>query len=184
MKIKSATGLRALTGSTTRAVMLALFLSATGFQAAAEPAGREIERAVNCQLSDEELPNLLPRLKLKEADSFRRPAASLALPTADIYELAQPITVHGVEAHRAVFMPARFLAVLSEEQGTTLAAALSLETDAITGAMRRELGNHRAWVALRLHHDALKGKMLVGCEYQVPAALQQGQDDSGGLLTD
>jgi hypothetical protein len=61
--------------------------------------------------------------------------------------------------------------------------SLALSADAITGALRRELGNQRAWVALRLNHVQLRGSMLMGCEYQVHAAVQQEQDDAEKWLT-
>jgi hypothetical protein len=152
--------------------VLALSWPCLGFsEPTTQAAGHDIERAVNCQLSDKELPGLLSHFKQAGAGGSLKRVAALALPTVDVYALAEPIVVQGTKVSSIAHMPARFLAVVPEEQGARMAKSLSLKTDAITGAMRRELGNSRAWVAFRLHHEALRGKMLIGCEYQVAAAL-------------
>jgi hypothetical protein len=114
-------GLRAVGPLVVLALCLATFMSV----AAAEKTGREVERAVNCQLSDQELPNLLTRLKQADGSSFGKPASSLALPTVDIYSLAQPVVVQGIEVRSVAFMPARLLAVMSEAQGAQVAESAS-----------------------------------------------------------
>ena len=122
-----------------------------------------LERAVGCELRDEEVASLLKTLKATHPD-FKKSSLQYALPTADVYQLANPIRALGFASNQVVITPARILLVLPNETTSSVAQALGLKEIPFS-PMRREIRPTVNIVAFHLSHKALVGKLLLGCEY-------------------
>ncbi|HYD60426.1 MAG TPA: hypothetical protein VEC35_08735 [Noviherbaspirillum sp.] len=122
-----------------------------------------LERAVGCDLRDEEVASLVKTLKATHPD-FKKSSLQYALPTADVYQLANPLRAIGYASNQVVITPARILMVLPNETISSVVQALGLKEMPFS-PMRREIRPTVSIVAFHLSHKALAGKLLLGCEY-------------------
>lgn len=126
------------------------------------------ERALNCQLADEELAGLMQDLAA-DLVAFRRPVAQYGAPTANVYAMPVPLKAFGHASSMVVVMPARVL--LAVEGRTVRQASMALGLHASSfGPASRQVRPGVSAVAFQLSHPMLAGKLLVGCEYASEAA--------------
>ena len=146
--------------------LFAALLLACGACQAANP--ELIHRAVNCELRDDEVPTFTNALAQAGPD-FKRPSAQYGAPVADVHDLAEPVSAFGFRAQQLVIMPTRVLLAISGQALAEVVKTLDL-TEAPYAPASREVRPTVTVVALRLSHQALQNKVLLGCEYAQPAS--------------
>lgn len=149
---------------TTGAVLLSL-LAINVADAAADDL---IRRAVNCELREQELASFAKDLA-NSAPEFKEPSQQYGAPSADVYQLASPVASYGFSATQVVVTPARVLIAVSGKNVQDAVKALALEESRFAPASRAIRPNVSV-VAFQMSHEAIRGKLLVGCEYASPAA--------------
>ncbi|HEY0844644.1 MAG TPA: hypothetical protein VGE12_04725 [Noviherbaspirillum sp.] len=122
-----------------------------------------LERAIGCGVRDEEVASLVKTLKAKHPD-FKKSVLQYALPTADVYQLTNPLSAFGYASSQVVITPARILMVLPNETMSSAVQTLGLRELPFSPA-RREIRPTVNIVAFQLSHKELAGKLLLGCEY-------------------
>lgn len=133
-----------------------------------------LERAINCELQDEELKNLIQTIAVHQSE-FKKPALELAAPSVNLYELEKPITVFGFTAETIAVMPGRVMLAVSGTNKNNVTKKLNLIEEEYSPSSKTVRPTVSV-VAFNLSHSALQGKTLVGCEYASPAAASWIQD--------
>lgn len=139
-----------------------LVLSLLASSAQADEAGI-LERALDCQLQPGELSTLMAKLRAS-SPSFAKASAEYALPTVNVYTLDTPVSGYGYSSREVAIMPGRIVLAVPGVTVKDVAGKLNLKTDDFLPAARPIRDSVRI-VAFTLHHPMLKGKTLVGCEY-------------------
>lgn len=148
--------------------LVALFVW-LGFLTAAHASEVDLlERAVNCELHDDELVSLVETLKHRLPE-FKKPAVQYGAPSVDVYHLTNPIRAHGYTSNQVVFSPGRILLAVPAKSLSQAVRALHLEEDSFLPASRT-VRPTVSIVAYQLSHQALAGRLLVGCQYVNQAA--------------
>lgn len=138
---------------------LLLFCSASAL-AAGSPL---LENALSCKLKDSEIPSLIRHLAVQQP-AFAKPSKQYGAPSADVYQLREPVTALGYSSSEVVITPGRILLAVPGKSVGQAVATLKLKEEAYSPASR-EVRPSVSIVALQLSNDALAGKLLVGCEY-------------------
>ena len=98
-------------------------LLASGIPCAQASDGELLQRAVNCQLRDNELSSLVKKLADQRPD-LKKPTAQYGAPAADVYELTAPVSAYGYTSAQLVITPARLLLAVSGKTVGEAAGAL------------------------------------------------------------
>ncbi|AVR98537.1 hypothetical protein [Pseudoduganella armeniaca] len=122
-----------------------------------------LERALSCQLKDNQLASLMHDLAAQQP-AFAKPTSQYGAPSADVYQLSEPVTALGYTAAEVVITPARILLAVPGKAVSDAAGRLKLKEEAYSPASRVIRPTVRI-VAFNLSHEKLQGKLLVGCEY-------------------
>jgi len=138
---------------------LLFFCSATAL-AAESPL---LENALSCKLKDSEIASLIRDLAVQQP-AFAKPSKQYGAPSADVYQLREPVTALGYSSAEVVVMPGRILLAVPGRSVDQAIAKLKLKADAYSPASR-QVRPSVSIVALQLSSDALANKLLVGCEY-------------------
>lgn len=129
-----------------------------------------LERALSCQVSDSAIATLMPALALEDP-GLKTPTQALAAPSGNLYRLARPASALGYSSAEIYVAPGRIAMAVPGQTLSAVSAKLALTPDPYAPAERRLDATH-ALVAYALHQPPLAGKVLVGCAYDNPAALQ------------
>lgn len=129
-----------------------------------------LARAVSCQISDDAIATLISASALQDA-GMKKPAQALAAPSGNLYRLARPVSALGYSSSEIYVSPGRIAMAVPGQALAAVSAKLQLTPDPYGPAERRIDATH-ALVAYELHQAPLTGKVLVGCAYDDPAALQ------------
>ncbi|WP_284618497.1 hypothetical protein [Aquabacterium humicola] len=155
-------GLRALGKSLAWGCLAGALLLPLGAAAAANGL---LERALTCKAEAKELPGLIRSLARARPD-FRRRHRRLESPTADVYRLSRPVTIHGRQAHEVVVARMRILAVLpGTESADEIAMDLDLARTPDEHLLRRRVGPAASITVDAFSHPSLDRNRLLGCAY-------------------
>ncbi|MFT3930577.1 MAG: hypothetical protein QM709_09825 [Spongiibacteraceae bacterium] len=127
-----------------------------------------LERALNCELQDSELKNLIQTIAVQQPE-LENPTAELATPSINLYELKTPITAFGYTSTTVAVTPARIMLAIPAINTKDVVKKLKLTEDEYSPASRIVRPTVSV-VSFKLSHASLQGKTLVGCEYANPAA--------------
>jgi hypothetical protein len=127
-----------------------------------------LERALSCKLKDAELPSLMRDLGT-QVPGFAKPAVQYGAPATDVYQLLGPVTALGYSSDEIVMTPGRILMAVPQEPLPHAIGKLKLKESPFSPASRN-VRQSVSVVAFQLSHKTLENKLLVGCEYALPAA--------------
>ena len=127
-----------------------------------------LARAVRCELTDAQLSTLIHDISAQRPD-FKSPI-SYGAPSVDVYQLNSPVDAYGFSSSVVAVMPARILLVVSGTSVDKAASALHLEKTLSFLPASRTVRPSVSIMAFELSHKVLKGKLLVGCQYESPGA--------------
>lgn len=148
---------------------LTLLLFAAGSPASAGPPPSLLSRALSCQLRGNEIQNLMETLP-RQIPEMGSVARSYAAPSGNLYRLKRPESVLGYSSDEIYVQPARILMLVSGVSASKVARKLHLMFAPFPPAARA-ITPTATLVSYQLHQEGLAGKVLVGCEYDDPAAL-------------
>ena len=129
-----------------------------------------LHRALGCQLGDNELALLITALA-KERSDFKQPVQQYGAPSADVYELASPLSIYGYTSSQVVVTPARILLAVPGKTVGEAVKSLKLEETKFSPASRA-VRPTVSTIAMKLSHASVADKLLVGCEYASSDAAQ------------
>jgi hypothetical protein len=155
---------------------LTLLVFATVPPVIAAPPPSLLRRALSCQLRGDEIPKLMQMLP-RQIPEMGAVAQSYAAPSGNFYKLTGPVSALGYSSAEIYIQPARILMLVSGVSAKMVVRKLHLKLAPFSPAAR-SIRPTATLVSYELHQQGLAGKVLIGCEYADPAALNWlGQPD-------
>ncbi len=144
-------------------------LSAPEMRAADKPVSAFLQ-ALTCEVPDNELAQL-PQTLARADKGMIKPSQRFSLPSFNLYATRTDVTAFGYTSRQLVLQPGRILMVLPVTERAKVESMLGLTTERFAPSSK-EAGPNRSIVAYEL--SSLPGKLLLGCQYGVPAASAWG----------
>ena len=160
-------------------LLTVLMALATSTPPLKEAGTKLLVHALSCQIGEGEVATLMSGLASEDA-GMKSPVQLFALPTGNLYRLNVPVRALGYSTDRIYVAPGRIAMVVSGASLATVSSRLRLAPIPYSPAERR-IDGARKIIAYQLHQGALAGRILVGCEYDDPAAAKWFADDAAGL---
>ncbi len=127
-------------------------------------------QALTCEVPDEELAQL-PQTLARADRGMIASAQRFTLPVLTLYNTRIDVRAFGYTSRQIVLQPGRILMLVPATERAKVESMLELTRDRFKPSSK-EAGPNRSIVAYEL--SSLPGQLLLGCQYQVPAASAWG----------
>ncbi len=131
-----------------------------------------LESALSCKLQQGEISKFMTKIAFIEP-GMAMPARSFGAPAGSLYALGAPVTVWGFNSNEIYVTPTRIMLVVSGTALKAVAKKLKLAAVPLSPSSRQITATTQV-VSYELHQEGLSGKVLVGCQYDDPAAAAWG----------